>query len=132
MSYDHSENIVWDTDHLRLAIQAAGVTGLSSYRAASTPVDFTFDDFAVRPTNLPPTASFTAYCNGGNMCSVNGSWSTDDGTITTYRFNFGDGVTVNGAGALHTYAAPGQYAITLTVVDDKGVKAVSSQTVTVT
>ena len=26
MSYDHSENIVWDTDHLRLAIKAAGVT----------------------------------------------------------------------------------------------------------
>jgi len=46
------------------------------------------------------------------------STSTDpDGDITTWAWDFGDGMTAMGASATHTYAAAGDYMITLTVTD---------------
>jgi PKD repeat protein len=112
-------------------LQAAGITGLNSYRAASsTPVDFLFDDFVVRPTNLPPVAAFTVNCVS-RTCSVDASTSTDDGSIASYRWSFGDGASASGATASRKYVAAGQYTITLTVTDNLGVKTVLSKTVLV-
>lgn len=42
----------------------------------------------------------------------------DDGTITDYKWNLGDGNFVNSAKATHSYSTPGKYIVSLTVKDD--------------
>jgi PKD repeat protein len=81
-------------------------------------------------TNTPPVASPTADC-AGLTCTFNGVLSTDpDGTITKYAWSFGDGTMGDGALVGHTYAAPGTYAVTLSVTDNLGATGTRSQTVT--
>lgn len=47
--------------------------------------------------------------------------STDtDGTIVEWSWNFGDGTTSSEAHPTHTFAAPGDYAVSLTVTDNSG------------
>jgi len=48
--------------------------------------------------------------------------STDDGTITKYVWEFGDGVKDSASGkvATHKYAAPGSFDVTLWLTDDAG------------
>lgn len=78
-----------------------------------------------------PTAAFTATPNG-NTVTLDASGSTDsDGTIGSYRWDFGDSTTGSGSKVTHTYSADGTYPITLTVVDNGGAVALSqSQFVT--
>lgn len=53
--------------------------------------------------------------------SVSGAASTvADGRTPSYVWTFGDGSSATGVTATHTYAAVGEYAIQLTVTDDKG------------
>lgn len=49
-----------------------------------------------------------------------GSASTDDGLIVSYRWDFGDGTTASGKVAVHTFAEPGVYQVRLTVTDSRG------------
>lgn len=42
------------------------------------------------------------------------------GTLTSYQWTFGDGGTSTDANPSHTYAAPGTYAVSLTVTDSDG------------
>ncbi len=58
--------------------------------------------------------------------------STDkDGSITSYKWDFGDGTTSNFTfpRATHRYAAPGMYMVQLIAEDDKGATAIASQQV---
>jgi membrane peptidoglycan carboxypeptidase len=73
----------------------------------------------------PPVALFAAPAGmkPGQPVNFDGSGSTDDGTITTYYWEFGDGNTGSGKTATHTYEAPGPYEVTLWVTDDKGQQA---------
>lgn len=81
--------------------------------------------------NVNPTAAFTTAASFLKV-DVDGSGSTDsDGTIVSHAWNFGDGGTATGATASHTYGTPGNYAVTLTVTDDRGGTHVSTKTVTV-
>lgn len=85
--------------------------------------------------NLPPSAQFDFDITGGNLLTVNfdASASADpDGTITQYRWNFGDD-SVEGFGSTvsHTYAAPDDYTVTLTVTDDLGQSTSTSRVVEV-
>jgi PKD repeat protein len=74
----------------------------------------------------PPVASFTSMCNL-LACSFDGSRS--GGIITSYVWNFGDRTTAAGPSVSHTYAAGGQYTVTLTVTDNAGAVNAQSQTV---
>lgn len=86
---------------------------------------------AASPVNEPPTASFSVVCTD-LTCNVDGTGSNDpDGTIVSYLWDFGDGVSASTATAQHVYTVDGTYDITLTVTDDAGAVASTTQTVTV-
>ena len=91
---------------------------------------------AVCAPNDCPVAALSAAPTSGNAplnVNFNGTGSSDPNagdTIASYTFNFGDGsaaVTCPGSGSCtgtgttsHTYASPGDYNATLTVVDSHG------------
>jgi PKD repeat protein len=57
----------------------------------------------------------------GALTGFDGTASADDGgTIVSYAWSFGDGLTGAGASPRHTYADGGSYPVTLTVTDDAG------------
>jgi PKD repeat protein len=69
----------------------------------------------------PPVAVLslvTAHPLAGSPVSFNGGASV--GGITAYAWNFGDGAIGSGAAPKHTYAKPGAYTVTLTVVGSAG------------
>jgi len=50
-----------------------------------------------------------------------GSASWDPyGYISSFHWDFGDGESATGVGAVHTYRNPGNYTVRVTVIDDKG------------
>jgi hypothetical protein len=73
--------------------------------------------------NLPPTADGGGPYRGtaGLSVSFDGTASGDpDGTVSGYMWDFGDSTSDTGASPAHTYAAEGNYFVTLTVTDDVG------------
>jgi PKD repeat protein len=70
----------------------------------------------------PPKAAFTAPNSpkAGKAAEFDASPSTDDGSITTYYWEFGDGQTATGKNVKHTWSTPGTYEVTLWVTDDAG------------
>lgn len=76
--------------------------------------------------NLAPIARLTGPSTGMAMQPLvfSGATSTDsDGTIASYRFDFGDGTPVQQGSmtdATHAFAAAGSYTVTLTVTDNLG------------
>jgi hypothetical protein len=116
------------------ALQAAGAAGLNSYISSSTsnaPVTFAFDDFTVRTDNAAPVAVIGAPSCTGLACTFSAAASTDDGTIASYGWSFGDGATASGATPDHTFAAPGTYRVYLTVTDTRVALAFTFVDVTV-
>jgi large repetitive protein len=90
----------------------------------------------VSVSHLPPVASFTAPASvsTGQPARFDGSSSSDpDGTITSYRWDFGDGTTQITAGprTSHIYRRSGTWAVTLTVVDDSASTNLARHAVTV-
>ncbi|GAA1389854.1 PKD domain-containing protein [Luteococcus peritonei] len=109
--------------------------------SGSYPVNLTVtDDMGARTTisrtvdmvvaNKAPVAAFTTTTEGLAV-AVDGSASTDDGTVEAWAWDFGDGATATGATARHDYAAPGTYTIRLTVADDAGLRTTTSRQVIV-
>lgn len=85
------------------------------------------------PTNQPPVASFTATCDL-LVCFFDGTASSDsDGTVVSYRWEFGDGSTATTATPTtsHTYGAAGAFTAKLTVTDSSGLAASATRSVTV-
>jgi PKD repeat protein len=58
--------------------------------------------------------------------------STSQGSIASYRWNFGDGESDSGRTVDHDYELPGTYVVTLTVEDPYGRTQSTSQSITVT
>lgn len=54
-----------------------------------------------------------------------------DGTLRSWQWDFGDGGTSFTRSAVHAYERPGEYGVTLTVMDDQGAVGVAFKTVTV-
>jgi len=71
-------------------------------------------------TNTPPTAKFT-YTINGNTVTFDGSSSVDsDGSITEYKWDFGDGTGASGSTASHTFATLTDIRVSLTIKDNNG------------
>ena len=84
----------------------------------------------------PPTALFVfspAAPNVGQTVFFNAGQSAPGPrrTISTYRWNFGDGDTGSGRTATHRYDDAGVYAVLLTVTDDVGQRSTATASVTV-
>lgn len=85
--------------------------------------------------NASPTASFTFETGAAGDLSVafNATGSSDpDGEIRRFSWDFGDDSPLDeGAIVTHTYALPDDYTVTLTVTDEFGGSASTSQVVSV-
>lgn len=82
-------------------------------------------------TNAAPTASFTVSC-AFLVCSFDAGGSGDsDGSLASYTWDFGDGVTdtTTGATPSYTYATGGSYVVTLTVTDNDGGEGATTRNV---
>jgi PKD repeat protein len=85
----------------------------------------------VTVSDAAPTAAFTSSC-AGLACSFDGSTSTDaDGTVSSYAWQFSDGAG-SGVTPTHTFSSAGDYSVTLTVTDNRGVTGTSTSVLTVT
>jgi len=86
--------------------------------------------------NLPPVADADGPYSGdaGELIVFDGSASSDaDGTIDTYDWDYGDGTMAADAGSTpsHTYAAAGNYQVSLTVTDNEGKSDTATSTASV-
>ena len=87
----------------------------------TTPTETT--QTTTQTTNIPPVANAGSdfETKVGDAVRFDGTKSTDgDGSIATYKWDFGDGKTSIDAEPLHQYTNAGVYKVTLTVTDDKG------------
>jgi PKD repeat protein len=84
--------------------------------------------------NQPPIArvSVTPYMGpvGSAFTFDAGASSDPDGTIASYNWDFGDGVTGFGKTTTHAYTSAGIYIVTLTVTDTSGNSATATTKVT--
>ena len=78
-----------------------------------------------------PVAAFTSTVSG-LTAAFDASASTDDGSITSYAWTFGDGSSATGTQPSHTYTAAGSYTVSLTVTDNTGSTGTKTASVTVT
>ena len=88
---------------------------------------------APHPPGLPPFAAFnlvydTTEFRGEVRADAYDSYDPD-GTIVQYDWTFGDRAGSSGVRAIHTYAAPGTYTITMTVTDNDGLTTSAQRTV---
>src|SRR5262249_9916042 len=86
--------------------------------------------------NMPPTAVVKATPLSGIAplaVSFDGTGSSDpDGSIASYMWFFGDGMSGTGATVTHTYVAIGTYIAQLTVTDNRGAASTLSVTIAAT
>jgi PKD repeat protein len=71
------------------------------------------------PANEPPHADFDVRCSG-LTCTFTDKSKDEDGTVVSWQWNFGDGVTSTEQNPVHTYPTSGRFDATLTVTDDDG------------
>ncbi len=84
--------------------------------------------------NKPPLAELSGPTSGvaNQLLAFSAIGSTDeDGKITAYKWDFGDGTTSNFTfpRATHRYTQPGMYMVQLIAEDDKGATSIASQQV---
>ena len=83
------------------------------------------------PENNAPTASFTFDCTD-LVCDFTNLSSDSDGEVQSSEWQFGDAATAGTPNATHTYAATGDFQVTLTVTDDGGAEGTVTKSVSVT
>ena len=86
-------------------------------------------------TNTPPNAVISHTTVSETPFQVNfdaGGSSDPDGSISEYRWDFGDGSTETGAAVSHQFVTEGPFPVTLTVVDNMGGMALSQVAIATT
>jgi hypothetical protein len=78
-----------------------------------------------------PAAQFDSFQDAPLQVSFADGSYDPDGSVVAWRWDFGDGTGATDPSPVHTYAAPGQYTVTLTVTDNSGQTGTQSQTVPV-
>jgi DNA-binding beta-propeller fold protein YncE len=82
--------------------------------------------------NKPPKADFSGKQLKGTASVMFSDRSKDpDGTLFSWSWSFGDGGTSLEQNPTHSYTAPGQFIVTLTVFDDNGASAMKQRKITV-
>jgi PKD repeat protein len=113
----------------------AATTGYSDYGSVG---NFRLSASFAAPAGTPPTAVIAASTtNGPSPLSVtlDGRGSRDDGRVAFWYWDFGDGsndVTGTLSAPDHVYQVAGSYLARLTVVDDTGLSASTTQMINVT
>lgn len=98
---------------------------------SSTRSLFLYQDADGNGDVFPPTAVAATQCTDVT-CTFDGSGSTAPGSsIASYHWDFGDGTSADGAQVQHTYAASGDYVVTLTVTTARGASAVATKSLNV-
>lgn len=78
--------------------------------------------------NQPPSASLNVSIT--NYSIDVGAFTFDaDGTVAWFLLDYGDGATTTSLTSSHTYAAPGTYTLTVTLIDNEGLGGSYTQTV---
>lgn len=100
----------------------------TSYSDYGSRGQFTLSGSLITPTSQPPVAVLdsSAPISGRAPIAINFSslGSADpDGTIAGYSWDFGDGTTSTEAMPVHTYAAAGNYTVSLVVKDNSGLSS---------
>ncbi len=83
--------------------------------------------------NIFPVASFTyspelPYVDQKIIFNASSSYDPG-GFIKEYKWDFGDGTNINGKIVNHSYSKPGDYIVTLTVVDDNNAANTTNKTI---
>jgi PKD repeat protein len=81
-------------------------------------------------TNAPPNAAFTPVCAAGSCRFSDGSIDTD-GSVTAWRWDFGDGGSSTQRNPSHAFSSADTYQVRLTVTDDRGAQGTTTRQVTV-
>ncbi len=92
--------------------------------SASSPV------VALGSSDLLPTVAFTSTTKRAVVSFDATGSSAASGSLTGYRWDFGDGTTSTGAAPSHSYAAAGDYVVWLTVTTSNGASSSLSKVVT--
>lgn len=104
------------------------ITGTGAKALGNPPSDTSKDWAALvtrqsSQTNINPIASFTTDAESGKAplsVSFDATASSDeDGTISSYAWNFDDGITATGATVTHTFEQAGRFEVELIIYDDK-------------
>ncbi len=136
-SYDEDDglkNYLWDLGdaskrdgkQVKYAYQRTGrfTAKLTVTDNSTSPCNTASTDFSVW-VNIPPVASAGEDQSAApaQQISFDGSRSRDDdGEISVYSWNFGDGISAEGVKVNHIYKTPGTYTVTLSVTDNAGAK----------
>lgn len=107
----------WRFDHWEESEVNIGTT--ASYTAT---MNTTRTIVAVFVETSKPAAHFTytpTNPSSNQEVTFDASGSTDDGVITGYSWDFGDGTSGVGITCQHTYLSSGNFTVTLTLVDDE-------------
>ena len=86
------------------------------------PVNEIASDSGTPSLNQSPTAVISATPTSGTAAlqvQVDASQSSDDGSIVSYQWDFGDGNSSQAEVTSHIYQQAGSYTLTLTVTDDE-------------
>ena len=130
--WDFDNDGTYDTDWLTISTTTHTYSTAGTYTvklqvkddAEATATNTTTATINEQPAEtFPPIATASGPYTGLTYqnISFDGSSSYDiDGTITSYIWDFGDGMTGNGINPIHIYNTSGLYNITLTVTDNDG------------